>query len=301
MIRLCLSVLLGVSLTSCNKDYTYADAKRYVKQLGVKKFESVSEEEYDEDTVWTFREKNDRGLEFHVVEDHYLTGIDTASFEASEMYADYDSTIFRYYNDELSCSGEIEYKNDSYDGLVKGAVCLEYTFTDRDTLQQCVEDIDQLFEDLYRLNRPYNKSHDSFDIWCTLTCKSSCGTYMYSGLPDQMKKADDDFLIYAMSWYDEERLSGYTESEKESCLTSHGSRILVDGELTDIMTLRGNTLIYNPAFYHLLQEYGFSPKGTPDSFTVTGVDGNTYGPFDRYVWFNDATQILGKEVKGEWQ
>jgi len=291
-------------LCACStKDYTQKDAEAYVKKLGVKNSTCVGEKAYDRETLWTFKEDNDRGLEFHVLEHLYEVGIDSSFFESTGLVSDYDSVVFRAYAKEKNLSTDmISCEDDMYDDTFKGDVTLKYTFSDRKTLKDAIREVEDLNKDLYAWAKTCNKSHKNYDINAYFSyTDNSMGSYASTEKIYDVSDLDDEFLLRLMVWYDEDGLKAYSSSEQKKLLTSNRSRILVDGELTDVMTFRGNTCIYNRAFYHLLEEEGFSPEGTPESFTLTGADGNTWGPFDRKVGFLDASAILGKEVTGEWQ
>ncbi|MBQ9152504.1 MAG: hypothetical protein IJ130_01670 [Solobacterium sp.] len=307
--RILAGILGGLMfLSACNKDYTLDDAKKYNRtRLGIYWPKLISEEQLDEDTVWTFQERNPRGLQYHIVEDHYTTGIDSASWEASRMYSDYDGMITAHYIEDYQDlhAQEAVYGQDE-NGIFRDPE-LKYVFHNRDELEDALRDAGKFVKYVRKKNGRFYTSKTYYDI---SACMEFEGPYNYSekynaGSADP-EEAAMDFLSFALAYYDEEQLSYYSASEIRTCMESEDARIcLKKGDQwvkTDIVTLRGNTLVFPKALYHLLKEEGIAVQGTPDSYTFTGKDGMTYGPYEgnEHIYFSKLKKILGCDVQGEW-
>lgn len=302
--------LLGalLMLSACNRDYTLEDAKKYNrKRLGVYWPVLVSETEEGGDTVWTFRERNRRGLEYHIVEDHYITGIDSASWEASRLYSDYDAAVLGFYLERYGKLQADEVKQDTDENGVRSRMKLRYVFHDREELKKAQQDVLAFVNYVQKKNNFFYSTKDTYELD---TVFAFAGPFRYEAVRNLgSQDAGDiemDFLSYVLAHYDEDQMSFYTPAEIRQDLESENARICLkkgdSWKKTDIVTLRGNTMLYPAALYHLLEEEGFTPEGTPDSYTVVGADGRIWGPFspDEIVYFSVIRQILGCDVAGEW-
>ncbi len=306
-----LTLLAGALFSACNRDYSSDDAVRMVRSNRVKA-ELVSEEERDEDTVWTFREKGKRGLEFQVIEDHYMTGIDSSEWEASRLYSNYSAVLTRYYLDRYDgIDGQV--RSEDRNGYLYGTT-LEYTFTDRDDLRRKLRDLDRFAAFVKKGNRSnggFFGGKESYSIRARFEFDGSFH-FSESGAAGSGTLGDleDRFLNYAISYNDTEQLSFFSSREIRSRLEEYDGRIYVKRgdmwEPTRFATLTGNTAMPRTSFYALRKREGLQVTGTPDSYTVVSAGGEEVfidSSFDRgngWVSFYKAREILGCEINGKW-
>ncbi len=312
ILTIALLILTAVSVCSCNRDYSVDDAKKLVKSHNVKA-ELISEEDVEKDTIWTFREKGDRGMEFQVIEDHYMTGIDSSTWEASRLYSNYSAVLADMYVDDyagLSAEVDREYRN----GYLYSTK-LSYSFTDRDDLRAKTEEAKAFADFLRKKNKENSSLFSSSQVFSLETNYRFEGNFGYSESANAASKdlsyIEDDFLTYALAYYDEYQLSFYSSFEIKNKLESNSGRLYYkNGDRwvpTSYITLSGNTAVPSSTFFHLRSELGLTVIGSPEEYTLLAADGTEYHLGNRYgsglagwISFNELKNMTGIEINGKW-
>ena len=307
-----LLIMTALSVCSCNRDYSVDDAKKLVKSHNVKA-DLISEEDIEEDTIWTFQEKGKRGMVFQVIEDHYMTGIDGSSWEASRLYSNYSALLADMYVEEygkLTAKVDKEFRN----GYLYSTT-LRYTFKDRDDLRDKCGEAKDFVAFLKKKNKENGTLFSSAPVFSLETAYSFDGDFGYhesaNAASSDLSYIEDDFLTYALAYSDEYQLGFYSSSEINDKLESSSGRLYYrKGEKwvpSSYITLSGNTAVPSRTFFHLRSEMGLRVEGNADEYVVYTSDGGSwnigrdYGS-NRYGWlnFNEIRNMTGMEVNGLW-
>lgn len=113
-------VMTAFVLSGCSKDrdYTDRDADRLAKscvglfsdcELVSKDIDGTDnpEEKRYADTLWTYKEKGERGLTFHVSEQHKDVWVDGSTLKVSSLNTDYDTQLLMYCTKQYDLTCEI--------------------------------------------------------------------------------------------------------------------------------------------------------------------------------------------------
>ena len=312
---LILIVLICLCLTGCgDKDYTDKDADKLAKSCaGIFGVERVDKEtistdlEYD-NTLWTYREKGYRNVEFHVYENHYTTGVDSALWSTGDLMTDYDSQVLKYYLQYCHVSCDVKPRQESQTDFLY-PLKFVYQCSSRQEVKNAEAEILDFLKNVpndfvYGMSSSYN---DQFVIHF----KSNLMDYEFEMDLKDMKHNSDrlekDICQYALSLQDKDILAEYSDAEISDVKRESGSCIVLDygtgWKDTEYITLRGNTFMYPSAFYYLAQDEGLQVFGSPTDYTVIGYNGNKhyFGSNDFTLSFYDMQDILGCQVEDRWR
>ena len=257
-------------MTGCsNRDYTKEDADVLLRKEHIKA-EYVSSETYGDDTVYRYKEKK-TGIPFEVIEDHFQSGIDGTTWDASKLFTNYSYIMTEYYIDtELLDRGtpRAEYWN----GTI--ILCQYSIVYQSDTILDMEKDMDEFEKVCKQLRRKNKNCRMGYSF--LVACSSNGDTVEFASRTDKeydRKELLDEYMSYVFARYDKQYMLCLTEREKQHILRHNKGRVYVETngqkEATGVISLCGNTWLYPDAFAELMREQGYNVEVTDTEIYVT--------------------------------
>lgn len=294
----CIGLLL--SLTSCQSkviQYTSEDASEYsLQKTKTSKAKMISVKTVNKNTIWTFQEEYDRGLQWQVFDEHVYDS--TSSEESNHLSSNYTVMVLDYYlttNLQIKEFFDIEYNY--LDGF-KSSITFNSEYDSRDTLKTKYEQFMTFMDYVKEQNAQYSDKSTDYEVIVTFVYKDHT---LYTSDDLSFEELDQDNLAYAIEYNDSTLLKDYTSDEiKEWKEKNSSNRIAMKEEdqwgLTDFYAIEDHLSISSCVLYDLLSVDGHPDitfEGTRDSYTIQYKD-KTYGPFeDEAISFIKVKNMTG--------
>lgn len=317
--RIATILLALMFMTGCTEKYVTEDAEAYnAQRFGSPYSEIVGRTESRctsdpslkniTDTVWTFRELNDRQLEYHVYEKHgNLGGIMT-----NGLRTDYESVLIDHLADIYPMPEYMQIIHEPGDNVfVHNKAVIE--FKDSATkmeLEQVYEEIETFRQFIENRNIRFSNAK----LTDTTVSFSFRDTYIHKDFTSEIGgcyrwKGMNELLTLAIEAVDYGVLVGYDEKEIQSRIESSSQRLyyLKNGEAYHLNYLAHGREMYQSALYHLAKDMELEVCGSPLDFEVKNKHGELFSFRDegkeerenRCVGLDTVSEIIGYEIVRE--
>ena len=319
-----LTAALMLALSSCTTKYEKKDIEKYVREKTGKLLfvvsdapEDITDEDGYTDHLWTVTEPG--GIEYRVLDDYYW-GMEALT---NTLRDDRDAVLAkRFFENTEHRNLKLEESMNEKMLRVEAAG----TFTDRESLHQLVDEMNELM----------TKADDTVCLYCSFRFDHPSryigdyvqddGDYRGAGRADRefsYREAEVNWLHQIIDMRCEEQLAAFTEDEIHSYVENNTNQvgIIRDDDTVDFQPdLLASRMMYGISFgtfYELLVRTGYPAEGDRKQFTFAGIDGSEYTfsdafkkdeayyylkdgdiVFTEYYFYNHLKPEFVKEISG---
>lgn len=281
-----LILVLGLLLSSCQSKvirYTSADVSDYnLQTTKSSKAKMISVKKVNKDTVWTFQESFDRGLQWQTIDHHTM---DSASFyETNVLMNNYQTIVMDHY---LSSYEELcKFFNISYrfmDGYKSEIIFLK-DFKNRDELKQGYTLLMDFQSGVIEENAQYSDKTLNYPLHVKFT--NGKEVISISDVKN-FEEIDTPHLLNSVIYQNYDALVDYSKQEIASCKNDLDQIYIRANDedswtALDVYTYAKQYQIASTVLYDILQEKNLEDitvEATRDSYTVSSKD-TEYGHFE---------------------
>lgn len=305
-IKLLLCFILCISLTSCQSkviQYTSEDASAYsLEKTKTTQAKMISVKTVNKDTIWTFQESFDRGLQWQVFDRHIMDS--TSLYESNYLYNNYTVIVLDYYlttNLQIKEFFDITYTY--YDGY-KSNIVFTSEYDSRESLKTKFNQFTTFMDYVKEQNTQYSDKDVDYDV---IVQFYNHNYYIISTDDEDFTDVDADNMNYAFEYNLSELTKDYTDDEAELWQVGHqDSKIYVRENnsdkwgQTEFYSIEDHLSIASTVLYDILNENeykGITLEGSRDNFTVK-KDKKEYGPYSyEPITFLEAQKLTGMQYQ----
>lgn len=294
-------------LTSCASritKYTSEDATQYnLMKTKTTKAKMIDVKTVNNDTIWTFQESYDRGLQWQTIDHHYFESASMS--ETNTLTTNYTVVVLDYYlkqHPEITEAYKVSY---TYIDGYKFAISFTKEFDSRQALQDYYDVLASFLDTVREENANY--SDKSIDYQMSAQFINGRQTIHVSDFTD-FEPIDTENLSYNIVYDLQDRLLDYTNTEIDTWKQQHtDTHIYVreedgDWQPTAYYTFEKSFTIASTVFYDYLQTLQLEDieiVGDRDSYTVR-KDSRTYGVYQNsMISFYEAQRICSRRFNIE--
>jgi hypothetical protein len=258
--------LMVCLLSACAVDYSRDDADELLKKKHIKA-EYLSEEIFDKDTVWTYRDKK-TDIEFQVMESWWESQFDGIDWDTSKLITNYGFLLSKKYMNEYErdITGELESVDDLKLPYLNKLI-LTYNFSNKSELKSKVDEVNDLYEFLFDRNK-----NCELEVVFKLDRKGFYFDYdehLLDGTKEvKYENVESEYLISSIVQNDKEALGEFSIEDVHLEIENSSYRlyILKDGEYIPTDYISYNDFLYNSILRDLLEHEGVKVTSADDGF-----------------------------------
>ncbi len=300
------TLLLLLPFTGCKrrvKIYTKDDAINYNDTVTkASNAEMVSMEQVNGDTIWTFKEKNKRGLSWQIIDDHYMNSFST--MENNELITNYDAILIDYYFNQYEHTDTISLDFTTKDGYIRQAI-FTMNLSNREEFANQYQEIQKFFAYVSKENLKYSQKEIDYDV--DVCVHADYYQQFYTGYLMPFEELESDYLQAGIVYGNPAILDQFSLDEIDTANKQLVSIYLrQDEELipTDLFTYPGQQTVSSNALFDYLQTYEddtLKIEGSREDYQVMHNDEEPVTFQDEMISFFDVEKYFGIQLTTDQQ